>query len=182
MCSRRCDTVDTEPSVATLVSLRAPSEPRATSPPLGRCPGCNRPDSRLAVSRWAVAAVIEAMPGADGRVMITFRLPRAADAECISVVGDFNGWSTVANPMTRGEDGFVARMSLPVGRAYRFRYLLDGRSWQNDWAADAYVGNEFGGDDSIIDLTVTGSRARMVRAACPGGAAVQAPANGRSAS
>ena len=114
--------------------------------------------------------------------MITFRVPSAADAERISVVGEFNGWSTVANPMERGEDGFVARMSLPIGRVYRFRYLLDGWRWQNDWAADAYVDNEFGGDDSVIDLTVNGSRARMVHAACPGWIADDSPINDRSAS
>ena len=111
--------------------------------------------------------MIEARPGVDGTVMITFRVPCAADAERISVVGEFNGWSTVANPMERGEDGFVARMSLPIGRV---------------WAADAVVDNEFGGDDSVIDLTVNGSRARMVHAACPGWIADDSPINDRSAS
>ena len=33
------------------------------------------------------------------------------------------------------------------------RYLLDGQRWDNDWAADAYVRNDFGGDDSVVDLT-----------------------------
>ena len=108
----------------------------------------------VGVLSWGLAAVIEARPGVDGTVMITFRVPCAADAERISVVGEFYEWSTVTSPMERGEDGFVARMSLPIGRVYRFRYLLDGRRWQNDWAADAYVDNQFGGDDSVIDLTV----------------------------
>ena len=31
--------------------------------------------------------------------------------------------------------------------------LLDGQRWDNDWAADAYVPNSFGGDDSVVDLT-----------------------------
>jgi len=31
--------------------------------------------------------------------------------------------------------------------------LLDGRRWDNDWAADGYVSNGFGGDDSVVDLT-----------------------------
>ena len=42
---------------------------------------------------------------------------------------------------------------LDAGRAYRFRYLLDGQRWDNDWAADAYQPNDFGGDDSVVDLT-----------------------------
>jgi len=102
--------------------------------------------------------MIEARSGTNGTVLITFRVPRAADAERINVVGEFNDWSTVANPMEPGEDGFVAEVSLLVGRVYRFRYLLDGERWENDWAADAYVANEYGGDDSVIDLTVTGPR------------------------
>lgn len=44
-------------------------------------------------------------------------------------------------------------VSLDAGRAYRFRYLLDGHWWDNDWSADAYQPNGFGGDDSVVDLT-----------------------------
>lgn len=32
---------------------------------------------------------------------------------------------------------------------------LDGQRWQNDWAADSYVPNEHGGDDSQLDLRAT---------------------------
>ena len=32
-------------------------------------------------------------------------------------------------------------------------HLLDGDRWDNDWAADAYVRNDFAGDDSVVDLT-----------------------------
>jgi len=39
---------------------------------------------------------------------------------------------------------------LEPGRHYRFRYLLDGARWENDWVADAYVANEYGGDDSVV--------------------------------
>lgn len=114
-----------------------------------------------------VVAVIEARPDMAGTVTVTFRLPAVVNAERINVVGEFNRWSTVADPMERGEDGFVASISLPVGRTYRFRYLLDGERWENDWAADSYVANHLGGDDSVIDLTLTGTRARTVHAACP---------------
>jgi len=44
-------------------------------------------------------------------------------------------------------------VDLDAGRAHRFRYLLDGQRWDNGWAADAYVANDFGGDDSVVDLT-----------------------------
>jgi 1,4-alpha-glucan branching enzyme len=122
--------------------------------------------------------VIEVQPDTGGTVFITFRLPAAADAERINVVGEFNGWSHIADPMKHDDDGFVTRISLPVGRIYRFRYLLDGERWENDWAADGYVANEFGGDDSVIDLTPTGSRAGTVHAACRPVLADNAPTNG----
>lgn len=89
----------------------------------------------------------------EGEVLATFRLPVADGAETAHVVGEFNEWSTTAHPMTRQDDGFTAEIPLQPGRAYRFRYLLDGERWENDWAADAYVPNDFGGDDSVIDLT-----------------------------
>ena len=54
-------------------------------------------------------------------------------------------------PRRRG--GFSMTVGLDAGRAYRFRYLLDGQRWDNDWAADAYLPNDFGGDDSVVDLT-----------------------------
>ncbi len=52
-----------------------------------------------------------------------------------------------------GSGGFSLTVGLDTGRAYRFRYLLDGQRWDNDWAADAYLRNDFGGDDSVLDLT-----------------------------
>jgi 1,4-alpha-glucan branching enzyme len=89
----------------------------------------------------------------DGHAMVTFRLPFEVAAERVCVVGEFNDWSRDAHPMEPDGDHFVARIALPIGRTYRFRYLLDGERWENDWSADGYQPNEFGGDDSIIDLT-----------------------------
>jgi 1,4-alpha-glucan branching enzyme len=95
---------------------------------------------------------------ADGAgVIVTFRLPESVVAEHACVVGDFNDWSPTADPMERDGDAFVAALTLAPGRSYRFRYLLDGERWENDWAADAYLPNEFGGDDSVIDLTSAGA-------------------------
>lgn len=89
----------------------------------------------------------------EGLIITTFRV-RADGAHHACVVGEFNEWSSSANPMEREGDSFVARIALKPGRAYRFRYLLDGERWENDWTADAYVPNEFGGDDSVVDLSV----------------------------
>lgn len=97
--------------------------------------------------------MVEAKANGDGLVEVTFRLPDAGGATSASVVGEFNDWSTTANPMQPDGDGFATSVRLPAGRAYRFRYLLDGTRWENDWSADAYAPNEYGGDDSVVDLT-----------------------------
>ncbi len=86
-------------------------------------------------------------------VRVTFRLPREAaqEASAVSVVGDFNGWEAGASPMKRLRDGsFSATVELEIGREYRFRYLIDGGRWENDWLADRYEPNAFGGEDSVV--------------------------------
>jgi 1,4-alpha-glucan branching enzyme len=88
-----------------------------------------------------------------GVVRITFEVP-ASCARTVTLCGDFNDWSPDAHPMTRLEDGrFRVSLDLVVGRRWRFRYLLDGHRWENDWAADDYEPNIYGGQDSVVDLT-----------------------------
>src|SRR5687767_15208613 len=103
--------------------------------------------------------MIDKQPGNDGTRLVTFRLPTELEADTASVVGEFNDWSPDATPMERGDDGFAVTVPLEHGRAYRFRYVLDGERWENDWAADGYVANEYGSDDSVVDLTehITGA-------------------------
>lgn len=82
---------------------------------------------------------------------VTFKLPAAVAAETAHLAGDFNDWNTASHPMDKLKDGsFSLTISLPTDKSYRFRYLLDGNRWENDWAADAYVPNEYGSDDSLI--------------------------------
>jgi 1,4-alpha-glucan branching enzyme len=86
-----------------------------------------------------------------GRVVVTFQIPAEAGVTTVDVVGEFTDWGLVA--MQSDENGNLsASFDLQVGRTYRFRYLLDGERWQNDWAADNYVPNDYGGDDSVVDL------------------------------
>src|SRR5664280_2087604 len=94
-----------------------------------------------------------------GSVLVTFELPAAAAAAAVSVCGDFNDWSPTSHQLTRTDNGsFQATLELPAGRRWRFRYLLDGQRWENDWAADDYLPNGHGGDDSVVDLTDTSAR------------------------
>ena len=92
--------------------------------------------------------------GSNSRSSVTFVLDPEVEATRAAVCGEWDGWATEAHPMERAADGgFRLTVELPAGRTYRFRYLLDGERWENDWAADAYVPNGFGGEDSLVDLT-----------------------------
>jgi hypothetical protein len=87
-----------------------------------------------------------------GRFLVTFSVPAEAGAVYAELVGEFTSWSPVPMQPT-GDGGHGVTVELDGGAAYRFRYLLDGDRWENDWAADKYTANDYGGDDSIVDLT-----------------------------
>jgi len=91
----------------------------------------------------------------NGSCSVTFRLPKEAapDARVITVVGDFNNWDMNATPMKKMKNGdFTVTVKLSHGGEYRFRYLIDSGRWENDWNADGYVPNSFGGDDSLVKV------------------------------
>jgi 1,4-alpha-glucan branching enzyme len=84
---------------------------------------------------------------------VTFTLPSEVGAETACVVGEFNDWDRESRPMKKRKDGsFGATVSLVPGTTYRYRFLLDGMRWENDWAAEGYVRNEFGTEDSVITV------------------------------
>ena len=82
---------------------------------------------------------------------VTFSLPAESGAETVTLCGEFNDWNPESNPLKKRKDGsFSATVSLAAGQEYRFRYLVDGERWENDWAADKYLPNEFGSEDSVV--------------------------------
>jgi 1,4-alpha-glucan branching enzyme len=85
-----------------------------------------------------------------GRATVEFRLPPEAGATKAWLAGEFNDWSVETHPLEQVDDGsLVTTVELDPG-SYRFRYYLGDGEWENDWAADAYVDNEHGGQDSLI--------------------------------
>jgi 1,4-alpha-glucan branching enzyme len=84
---------------------------------------------------------------------VTFSVPADIDAKEVFLCGEFNDWDEASHALSQRKDGrFSTTLSLDTGKAYRFRYLLDGERWENDWEADAYVPNEFGSEDSVVRL------------------------------
>ena len=90
---------------------------------------------------------------AKGKVRVTFAMAPMDGVKQLNLVGDFNSWSGTATPMEKDKSGeWAVTLTLEGGREYQFRYLADGATWHNDWAADAYRPNEFGSDNSVVSL------------------------------
>ena len=84
---------------------------------------------------------------------LTFRWSADDSVKTVALCGEFNDWNPTAHPLLHRKDGsFSLTLSLPSGQQYRYRYLLNGDRWENDPAADAYVSNPYGSDDSLIHV------------------------------
>ena len=98
----------------------------------------------------------ETISGTD-QIRVTFAVPSTAWVDRVNLVGEFNDWDTTATPMfqTRGDADWQVKVDLKAGLRYRFRYLVDGKEWLNDWHADDfyYDAAEQTLCDSVVDLT-----------------------------
>jgi 1,4-alpha-glucan branching enzyme len=84
---------------------------------------------------------------------VTFRVPREASmgAKTIGLVGDFNNWSVRKNPMKKLKNGdFTLTLNLAAKEEYQFRYLMDEKTWENDWEADKYMRSEYGNCENSV--------------------------------
>lgn len=103
--------------------------------------------------------------GLSGTIRLFFALP-CFRADTIHLVGDFNAWQPGATPLRLCKRGWCVGIELPVGCAYRYRYLLNGCRWLNDWHADGYLPNIHGGDDSVV-VTLLPHEMDGVEVICP---------------
>ena len=84
---------------------------------------------------------------------VTFSVSKEAahGAEHVTIAGDFNNWSSTDTPLTKDKSGtFSTKINLDAGKEYQFRYLLDGKHWENDWAADKYIPAPFSHTDNSV--------------------------------
>ncbi len=86
------------------------------------------------------------------KVLVHFELPSVIWADYIHLVGDFNNWNHTSHALTRDRSGdnWYIELELERGHEYQFRYLANGTEWHNDWKADKYVPNPFGGTNSVV--------------------------------
>lgn len=94
--------------------------------------------------------MITKRPVGANKVRVTFSMSAAIWADTIYLVGDFNGWSKTATPLLLDDNGWHASLDLDANQAYQYRYLVNTNEWHNDWQADRYEPNEYGGDNSVV--------------------------------
>lgn len=83
---------------------------------------------------------------------VTFAIPEEWANKEVKLVGDFNNWDVKsADKLEKKKDKWEITKRLKPESKYRFRYLIDGEVWENDDAADEYLPNEFGTEDSVVE-------------------------------
>lgn len=80
----------------------------------------------------------------------------APGASAVTLVGDFNDWSTSATPMQTvpGNGVWMVTVPLEPGR-YRYAFMVDGATWMRDPTAPPALEDDFGRPNSVV--TVRGS-------------------------
>ena len=81
---------------------------------------------------------------------VTFSVPSEIVNKEVALVGDFNNWDTTSTLLTEKDGEFISEVRLKPESEYKFKYLIDGEKWENDYKADAYVPNVFGTEDSVV--------------------------------
>jgi hypothetical protein len=108
-------------------------------------------DGRRAEQRPAVAVVHPQLPDSVAARTVRFVL-MAPQASKVSVVGDFNGWDSRANPMsTQGADGtWTVYVPLEPG-LHTYSFVVDGSHFVSDPAAPiAPTDDGFGHPSSVV--------------------------------
>jgi len=86
------------------------------------------------------------------QTLVTFALTGNYWRDPISVVGDFNSWNPLANPLEQNDEGNMSTtLVLQTGQRYAFRYLDAAGQWYNDGFADDFELTGFESYNSILE-------------------------------
>jgi 1,4-alpha-glucan branching enzyme len=81
---------------------------------------------------------------------VTFSVPSEIVNKDVALAGDFNDWDTSSIKLEKKNGEYKTVVRLKPEHDYKFKYLIDGEKWENDHAADSYVPNEYGTEDSVV--------------------------------
>jgi hypothetical protein len=102
------------------------------------------------VAEAQAAGVTGEAAGTERTVDVVFSLPAETQADRVALCGEFNDWSLESISLARGDDR-AWRVTVPlVPGTYRYKFLLDGETWENGTDADRYEENAYGTQDSVI--------------------------------
>ena len=106
-------------------------------------------DSALYLSKKAGRNRVTAYQPPDA-VVFRYRPEASAKVERVSVVGNFNGWDPLADPMHPQEDGsFFGKVNLIPG-TYEYKFVLNNEHWFADPASGEYISDGYWGHNSIL--------------------------------
>jgi len=82
-------------------------------------------------------------------VRVEFLVPACLGGSFADLVAEFMSW--VPLPMDLRSDGSLAiTVCLEANRCWRYRFLVDGEQWINDFDADEFVDHADGGYISVF--------------------------------
>ncbi|HCU24475.1 MAG TPA: hypothetical protein DF383_05605 [Deltaproteobacteria bacterium] len=97
-------------------------------------------------------AVREDGGGASERLYRVRFAVKDPDAKGVAVAGDFNQWNPVNLSPSGSEQGlYTVELSIPEG-TYNYAFVIDGKQWLADLAAERLVEDGFGRKNSVIRL------------------------------
>ncbi len=91
------------------------------------------------------------------KLTVSFYIKKEAaqDAKSIDLICEHNGWQAVE--LKKQKNGtFRGSITIDIGvqpsYQYKFKYTMNDGSvkYDNDWDADMYVSNPFGGENSVF--------------------------------
>jgi len=86
-------------------------------------------------------------------VEITFEHVSEPDNQ-VDLVAEFTDWQPIKMSYSKKYKVFRTAYKLPKGKDFQFRYLVNNQDWQNDHAADNYLHNGFGTDNSVVSTHI----------------------------
>ncbi|MEM1321627.1 MAG: hypothetical protein AAGG75_15320 [Bacteroidota bacterium] len=99
-------------------------------------------DVKYGVNRFREPSVVH-----QGNNVYTFKLLDYPNARQVYLSGTFNNWSTLGQPMQRGEEGWEASIPLTKGK-HLYKFIVDG-SWIID-PANAYTERDRNGHTNNV--------------------------------
>lgn len=70
----------------------------------------------------------------------------------VHLAGDFNGWSTTADPMAVGDGGLWTILKKLEPGTYGYKFVVDGTTWKMDEANSESADDGFGGKNSVVTV------------------------------